>query len=226
MPALDPYNRFVVRLSPPAKPATLITSEAMESMAKSFHSHPAFALAIENQTAYARQALITFTNMGNTGPNTTKQVLDWTQFLTSKGATDTGSALTQLILSQKDLPSRPPARFVSALASLRSSLNALNQLIYQLTISNKLPMIDDDNAIDIRVSSGIVSRLADVVFQMSDKLPLVITGQLIRIKVSGEPDMLARTESWALEFADRTIAAVLRDLDENLNPFGPLLKKI
>jgi hypothetical protein len=231
MAALDPYNRFSISPLPTTRTPTLLTPEAMERMARSFHSHPAIGIALDNLGAYAGTILDTVRDATafNTQPepNLVVHVLDWTRLLTSKGATDVGSELTRLTLYEPtDSPNRPPARFISALASLRTSLAALNQLVYQATFTDKLPILDEDNVIDLKTTPSLVSTLADVVFQRSEKLALVTTGQLVRLKLPDQVDMLAQVEPWSMEFADDTIQTVLREVDENLNLFGPLLRNI
>lgn len=125
------------------------------------------------------------------------------------------------------------ARHLYALASVAASLAVLDQLVLQAVLSDQNPLVDSNNVI---TATGGRSHLAGVgttiVCQPDARIHMatVDVGDLILADGDslGVPlGELWRVESMSFQFSadlGSTLEMVMREIDGDLNPFGPLVR--
>lgn len=217
--AADPYNRYwAVELPASEEPVTILTSEVMGQMVAAFHQHPAFRTVFDNAHSI---------NSGFPPVSYAQLINRWLDKLLKSQSSDKMSNVSRLLITQpRDSLQRTSARWQTALLSLQSSLDSLNQLVYQATLSKKRPVLDDDIIIDAQINHGSVATTANVLYKFSPDQNILTHWTLVII-ASQQLDMrLGRAADWHIESADNTAEVTLREVDGNLNVFGPLLREI
>ena len=66
-------------------------------------------------------------------------------------------------------PERVALHHIAAAISIRESLACLNQLIYQAVIGSGLPVLSENNVINVKQTSTAASLALDVLYQPDDK---------------------------------------------------------
>lgn len=223
--AVDPYGRFEYEEPCGVPEGDILTAEAIEEMAASFHKHPAMKVALQSILPATR-------NM--TESKYVESMLKFNEILIKAGVFKAPDDFTNIIFSQaKDSLQRTIARHIIALTCIRASLSTLDQLIYQAILNNKLPLLNENNIIEIGpVSNNLAGNGLSILYQPSAQLFIADICDLVLVK-SEHLDMplgqLWQVEGLHHEYSQEfghTEELILREVDENLNPFGPLLEQI
>lgn len=219
--AVDPYNTFSYTPLSEVDERDLLTPEAIRLMAESFHNHPQIAVALASAEIVPEDV---------TPQEHAQQVLGMREEFLKAGARETPKWLVDIVYRQReDLPRRIYTRHIAALLSVRESLSTLNQLIYQKIFDDKLVELSDDYIIKLAGygSDGGIG----VIYQNAGLLSLSEVGDLIfaNFTLSGDPVReLCRIDHLENIMADLGAPqyAELRVIDENLNPYGALIRGI
>ena len=220
--AVDPYRNFKYEL-PEVPDGDLLSEEVLAKMASSFYEHPAMRVAIQSAQSSAVRM---------TEDKYVEAVSIFYDALVKAGASGAPGDITGRILGQsKDSPQRVIARHITALTCIKASLSVLDQLIYQAILSNKLPLLDQNNIIEVgQMSRNLVSNGLSLLYQPSEQLFRVNVYDVVLVKteIPGLPlGQLWRVETIRSEFSQEFGSSnelTLREVDENLNPFGHLLE--
>jgi hypothetical protein len=220
--AIDPYGKF--KYEPPQTlGGDILSEEVLAKMAISFHEHPAIKIAIQSAKSSA-------VNMAD--EKYVEAVSVFYDTLIKAGAYDAPHDVVSIMVGQrKDSLQRIIARHITALTCIRASLSILDQLVYQAILSNKLPLLDQNNVSEIgQMSNNFVSNGFSLSYQPSEQLFRVNVHDVVLIKLEtpGLPlGQLWHVEAIHSEFAQEFGSLnelTLREIDENLNPFGHLLE--
>lgn len=217
--ALDPYNHL--NYSPPdeIEDIEILTTEQTEGLVSAFNQHPKIAKALESSSGVPP----TFSEeyyMQNT----------WglEEDVTKAGLEVPEQLQEMKFRAPKESANRRYLRHIAAVMSIRASLSVLNQLIYQKLFMDKLLVIDETNTI----KSGpfyLGTGCSSVIFQHAGLLLLAEVGDIILLKrnVLGTPaSKLCRVglldPYLPLLSPGEPRYAELREIDENLDPYGAL----
>jgi len=220
--AVDPYTRFHYVLPDDTPKTQIFAPEAAHMIAASFREHPAVLLALETAEPFYE---------GITEGSYAEQVFKLTDGLLRAGVSRAPQGLGLLVtMESKDSPNRVVARHLGALICVRASIATLDQLIYQAILSNRLPILNDANMIEIRYrTKHLCGTGISVIYQPDEQAGIedLLTLFLIRCPPYGIPaTQLCQVETLhveaSLDFGE-TVEVGLREIDHNLNPFGPLL---
>lgn len=222
--AIDPYNRYDYKAPTEFIEIDLLKPDSMDRFANNFHTHPQIAIAIESSKAVAPD--ITEDGYKN-------DVLKMTNELAGPGPLNMSEWLKRIFYHESDTsPYRTFARHLAALASIRESLRTLNQLIRQKISYDKLAKLDEDNIIAygpyVAGPAGlpIIYQNAGIMF-LAEKDDLILAKNMA---LESHPLQL-----WRIESLDPAIIAFppgepryveLRAIDENLNPYGSLIRRL
>ena len=118
------------------------------------------------------------------------------------------------------------------LLTLRTSLWVLNELLYQAFWTEKLPFISEDSIVKLGPITSTIAGMGVSLIATPRQLESPSDPQLFLYKVPDDalPDIgLCRMElqshSYSADYGD-TIEISARAVDDNLNPYGPLLKHL
>jgi hypothetical protein len=222
---LDPYNKFQYIIPPDSIEIDILPNETIKDIAASFRNHPAIAVILEKPFPKINSA---------TETKYMKSVAKLTDILLQAGPLNAPADFIEIIFKQnKNDQRRIVARQLTAIICLRESLAVLNQLIFQAILNDKLPVLNEDNIIDIH---GPVSHVASggfsIIYQPDEQTLIVSLLDLILVKCMSlhvSIDQLGRVEMTKHEYSGdfgSTIECELRNIDENLDPFGTLLEQI
>lgn len=220
--AIDPYRKFKYEL-PEIPDGDILSEEALAKMASSFSEHPAIKVAIQS----AKSSAIKMTE-----GKYVEAVSIFYDTLIKAGAYNAPDDVISIMPGQsKDSPQRIIARHITALTCIKASLSVLDQLVYQAILSNKLPLLDQNNIIEIgQMSNNLVSNGLSLLYQPYEQLCMVNIYDvvLVKIETSGLPlGQLWHVEAIHFESSQEFGSSkelTLREVDENLNPFGHLLE--
>lgn len=220
--AIDPYGKFKYEL-PQTLGGDVLSEEVLAKMAISFHEHPAIKVAIQSAKSSAiKMADEKYAEAVSVFYNT----------LIKAGAYDAPNDIVSIMVGQsKDSPQRVIARQITALTCIRASLSILDQLIYQAILTNRLPLLDQNNVTEIgQMSNNFVGNGLSLSYQPSEQLFRVNVHDVVLVKIEtpGLPlGQLWHVEAIHSEFSQEFGSLnelTLREVDENLNPFGHLLE--
>jgi hypothetical protein len=219
--AVDPYNTFSYAPLSEINESDLLTPEAIRLMAESFHNHPQIAIALASAEIVPEEV---------TPQEHAQQVLGMREEFLKAGARESPKWLVDIIYRQREnLPRRIYTRHIAALLSVRESLAALNQLIYQKIFDDKLVELSDDYIIKL-VSYGPYGGLR-IIYQNAGLLSLTEVGDLIFANFTLSGDSVK--ELCRVDYLENILAdigapqyAEFRMIDENLNPYGALLREL
>ena len=222
--AIDPYRKF--KYEPPEIPdGDVLSEEVLAKMASSFSEHLAIKVAIQS----AKSPAIKMTE-----GKYVEAVSIFYDTLIKAGAYDAPNDVISIMFSQsKDSLQRIIARHITALTCIKASLSVLDQLVYQAILSNKLPLLDQNNIIEIgRISNNLVGNGLSLLYQPGKQLFMTNICDIVLIK--SENLYLPLGQLWQVEAVHREYSQeygsyeelTLREIDENLNPFGHLLEHI
>lgn len=220
--AVDPYNLYDYKVPSEFIEIDLLKPEDTSSLVRSFHAHSQIATVIESSKAVSSDI---------TEDGYKDDVLKMTNELYGEGPLKTSEWLDRIFhYESKTSPYRTFVRHLAALASIRESLRTLNQLIRQKISFDKLAKLDEDNIIThgpyVLSTAGI-----PIVYQNAGYMFVAEKDDLILAKnmaLTSRPLQL-----WRIEKLDPAIIAFppgepryveLRAIDENLNPYGSLVR--
>lgn len=220
--AVDPYNQFPYVIPPDIAEADILTPDATDMMASSFQEHPAIALALESAGPFAD---------GMTEQSYAQQVVRLTDELLRAGVSSAPEDLALVVATQsQDSPSRLMARHLAALICARASLATLDQLIHQAILSDRLSLLNEDSIIEIRYrTKHLCGTGISVTYQPGELVGIEDLLTLLLIKCAPYSILtahLCQVEAVHVEVSrdfGHTVQVELREIDHNLNPFGPLL---
>lgn len=223
--AIDPFNKFQYNAPLDTPACNILSQDAIDAMAKSFHRHPAIIAALDSCALITNKV---------TESHYVASVLKFTEILIREGVFNTPKELTDIAFTQsKESQYRLVARHLIALMCIRDSLAILDQLIYKAMVSDRLPVLTEDNIIDIEgpshhhAGSGL-----SLIYQPDQLASFVEVFDLVIVKCSSLQapiDLLYRVERVRMEYSrdsGQTLEVALREIDENLNPYGSLLDHI
>ena len=220
--AIDPYRKFKYEITE-TPDGDIISEEVLAKMASSFHEHPAIKAVIQS---------VKSSTIKMTEDKYIEAVSIFYETLIKAGAYDAPNAVIEIMLSKsKDSLQRIIARHITALTCIKASLSILDQLVYQAILSNKLPLLDQNNIIEIgQMSNNLVSNGLSLLYQPYEQLGKVNVYDLVLVKIEtpGLPlGQLWYVEAIHFEYSHEFGSSnelTLREVDENLNPFGHLLE--
>lgn len=219
--AVDPYNVHRYEISEQADDVTLFPQNILQKLVDSFHKHPAFPVAI------ATAQLISDLPIQE---QLAQSVIELEKIILSTGAMSSPRMLADTLYTYPDdSPQRILLRYLSALLCVKSALATLNELVFQAILSNKLPVISEDNIIEL---GSLTAHTCGQGFSLTcqpDGYINPFNMNLVLVKCSSLefPIDLCRVEEVhfqsSQDYGD-TIDFQLRLIDEQLNPYGNLLK--
>jgi len=222
--AIDPYSQFPYIVPPDVSEGDVLAPEAIQSMATSFHQHPAINMALRSMEPVVDSL---------TEDKYMKAVLKLNDSFLKAGALDAPKFTEITFTHSQDSPERIIACRLAALICVRASLATLDQLIYQAILSKKLPVLNEDNIVRIREhTSHLAGGGLSIIYQPNEQAGITDLGYLVLVKCMSLKipiDQLCRVEGINFKFSQdfgETVQVELREIDENLNPFGPLLDHI
>jgi len=223
--AVSPYSHLADVPLPNESGDDLLSKQSISAMARGFHAHPAFSVALRSNPLSAEDA---------DQFDLAQAVWQIDESIHRAGTIHEPKEINDIILkSQEGSRERTGFRHLSALVCLRESLTMLDQLVFQAVLSDnsKLPILDEDNIIDPgRWVTTYVSKGNHVLYQRDARSPRGINDYLILYlwPHGYEPvKELCHVEHLRIEYsgdAGTKAFIALRTVDENLNPFGQLLK--
>jgi len=185
--AVDPYNTLQYNAPVDTSQVDILTSEAINTMARSFHAHPAIAAVLKSPEPIVSKL---------TETQYTTSVLGFTDGLLREGVSHTPQDLTQIAFTEGHHSNhRLAARHLIALMCVRASIATLDQLVYQAILSNKLPVLTEDNIIEIGGLRGTLRRVAS---------------RSSINQIGGRPSLTLAILSWSsvCRLGDRSISSV------------------
>lgn len=222
---VSPYGHLADVPLPGVTGEDLLSSQSISTMAHSFHNHPAFSIALLNNPLSAEDS----EKVG-----LAQAVWNIDETIHRAGTIHEPKDIEDIISNnQVGAPARTAFRHLSALVCLRESLTMLNQLVFQAVLSEnlKLPVLDEDNIIDPgRWVTTYVSRGNHVIYQRDERSPRGINDYLVLYlwPHGYEPiKELCHVEHLRIDMnpdAGTKAFIALRTVDEDLNPYGQLLK--
>lgn len=220
--AIDPYGKFRYEL-PQTLGGDILSEEVLAKMAISFNEHPAIKVATQS----AKSSAIKMAD-----EKYIEAVSVFYDTLIKAGAYDAPNDIFSIMVGQsRDSLQRIIVRHITALTCIRASLSILDQLIYQAILSNKLPLLDQNNVTEIgQMSNNFVSNGLSLSYQPSEQLFRVNVHDLVLVKI--ETPRLPLGQLWHVEAIHSEFSQefgslnelTLREVDENLNPFSHLLE--
>jgi hypothetical protein len=131
----------------------------------------------------------------------------------------------------EDSQARILLRLTAAFICLRASLTVLNELIFRALLTEKLPVISDENIIQFgSLTSHFCSQGLSCTCQPDENIdPFTLGLVLVKCSFLEFPVDLCRTESIHFQMSDDIgdVAELkLRLIDDNLNPFDGLLRNM
>lgn len=221
--AIDPYNRFNFQMPSDISGQDILDKDAVAVIAGSFSKHPAMDIAATSMSAATQHM---------TEDQYIQAVLNFDMNLMKAGVFKVPEDLAAVIYSQsKDSPSRMLVRQIAALTCIRASLSTLDQLVYQAVLNDKLPLLGDNNIIEIgNLSNNLVGRGLSVIYQPGQEAQFVSVWDLALVRVPSlhmASAQLWRVEAVHLEYSQdfgTSSEVKLREIDDNLNPYRALLQ--
>jgi hypothetical protein len=224
--AVDPYSSYPYSMPADTVPARIVSEDAMAAVADAFHQHPAIRIAIEDLGSV----------VDNIQESTCHEVVrSWTESILRAGLAGPPRELDRLATLEPASSSRRlVARRVAALVCLRASIAVLDQLVYQTLVSDRLPLLNEDNIIVVKSrTSHLTGTGITLVYQPNERAD-VLADLLAVVLVRSRPARIPRAISCSLEAMryeaseeyGETVEIGLREFDDNLNPFSPLIQHL
>lgn len=222
--AVDPYGSYSYSMPVDTVPATIVSEDAMAAVADAFHQHPAVGIATQGLGSV----------VDNIQESTYHEaVLSMTEHILKAGVAGAPVELDRLAhLEPPGSSRRLVARRVAAVVCLRASMAVLDQLVYQSLVSDRLPLLNEDNIIVVKSrTSHLTGTGISLLYQPNERAPVLadlLAVALVRCGPARIPGaILCRLEAMRYEASEEygeTVEIGLRELDDNLNPFCPLIE--
>jgi hypothetical protein len=217
--AINPYNKYNYNTPTAFIECDFLSPESVNKMANAFQGHPQITIARESSAAIPDEV---------TEEIYTEDVWKMREEFVSAGPLKYPDWLKKVLNTQSETSRyRTYLRHLAALTSIRESLATLNQLIYQKIFYERLLVLDEEYIIKggpYVLGTGGIS----LVFQFAGIFYLMEPHDIILAKLvalPSEPLESCRVETFHMPFPPGEPAYVeLRVIDENLNPFGALVK--
>jgi hypothetical protein len=214
--AVNSYTDYPYFISTEGFEELLFKTEDAEEIIRSFHTHPAFAIALEKSPEinkpknidYGQTLLRLETEMVEAGPGNDPEWVE--EFKRAK---------------RTNHSSLPRFRHASALLCLRDSLANLDQLIYQALYLEKHIHIDRSLTIDYSWSTGGRGIGMWLMYLPIGIFFIIDTGDSVQVSTgeNGFKQQLFRVETHHLSTSDDPGILIMRMIDENLNAYRDLL---
>ena len=221
LPAVDPYHRYGYQFPDEVTEVELFSREEKEIISDSFMQHPAFKIIFDSMEVAQKSML---------DDQLIKAVNGLEIKLLQAGPLHTPKDLSYLAnIPEANAPERLTFRFFSALLCLRASIDILNELIFQAILVDKLPVFNNNNVLDYESVTAHLGGIGIAVLCQPDDIDMDIGLVLVKDPTLTIPVDLCRIEAIKVENSNELgdVAYVLvRLIDENLNPYGNLLKQI
>jgi hypothetical protein len=216
--AVNPYQPYPAEKIEES-PIRLISDEDAQEIAKVFHEHPAFKVALsdlsivkqnEHHEHYVQHFWELNKELVNARPG---GEVGWTErFSEARKGTDADSIFV---------------RHLAALICLRSSLGNLDQLIYQALFQPECPHLDPDVVIESMWSPRTTGLAIWLVYLPNRKLFLIHAGELVLVSLNSED-----TKNWLCQIVNQSLSGSFEDwntaellkVDENLNCYPALIR--
>ena len=223
---LSPYNRLDLQPMPEVTEIDIFAKEQTDNLIDAFQSHPHIKIAIDNTNLPLNVLMFP-------PEHYMENLWRLEEEIKAAGALERPEKFMEIVQREKsNSPRRAFLKHLAAVLSVRASLSVLNQLIYTKFFSDQLPSIDDTNLISFG-SYHFSTGGSSVVFQNGGLIFLVETDDIIVLKTNifGEIE----TKFCRVEKLDPHIPIImpgepryaeLRDIDENLNPYGILFASL
>lgn len=224
--ALNPYEQFGYEIPDDALDTFLLQPEDIELMAESFQRHRAFTIANESFLKIQEQL------QEHADDFYAKAVFSLENKLLDSGPLSTPRQLSDIFFrSAPDSVQRITHRFIAALLSIKSSLTTLDELVFQAILTNKLPVLNENNIIEFGSLVGHASGNGlTILAQSGESLsPIDIGLVLVKDRTIDIPLDLFFVEAINFQSSQDlgdTLDLHLRDVNENLNRFSRLLDNI
>lgn len=223
---LSPYNRFDLQSIPEFAEIDIFSKEQTDNLISAFHNHPQIKIAIDSASLIPTLAMF---------PEESYLQHLWQieDYIKESGALKIPERLDEIINREKQNSlDRIFSRHISAVLSLRASLSVLNELIYSKIFFDQLLCIDDDNIIKFGLYHFATGGCS-VIFQNGGLIFLVETDDIIVLKTDifgGIETRYCRVEKLdphiPIIMPGEPRYAELREIDENLNPYGILFESL
>jgi hypothetical protein len=223
---VDPYFKFKYEISGDSIDVELLDGKTIDAMASSFSNHPGCSIAARTYVLLKEEL---------TTENLAKNVWDFEQAILASGPLHSPEKLSRLMATHiRDSKKGLVFQLLASLTCVRASLGILNELIYQAIQSRKLPVLDENNVVNMGSLTGhAVSNGLSLICQPDDyNVNLGMMDRslvLIRDSVSDYPIDLCRIEMMNYQSSPELgdiVELGLREIDENLNPFSRLMQYV
>lgn len=219
----NPYLNYKYTLSVADKKAGFFPKKQTDEVIQEFHNHPGIVQAL----AYKPQSADKLDK-----EKYLQGVLAFCNRLQNVGVHDAPDELLRLALANPIQDQRGRVLMhIAGVATVRASLQTLNQLLFQAFYIDKLSLFDENNVIKIvKLNSHVVGEGITFSYAMDGSTFMVEPNDIILLDgpvVGRESVALGWVQSQKISLSDDvghigTISAWL--LDDNLNPYGGLLK--
>jgi hypothetical protein len=226
--AVDPYFKFGYQVPNDIEDISMFDEQLADAFVNALQQHPAIRIASDTN----RERMPTASGQTKAEPpDITQAVLRLETSLLNAGPLRVHNQLFQLLAtSQSGTPNSNFLDHICALTCLKATLDTINELIFQALLTPQLPTLDDNNIIDVdhfvrtSASTGFTVK-----FQATAKTGLGELGLiLMKGKILDQELDLCRIESIEVSISSDygdTVSAVVREIDENLNPYPGLLRQ-
>lgn len=223
---LNPYIQYQLNETP-VETITICDPDKLNSLAARFAEHPSMKIAeicktkldelIEENETLSEQKLI-------------KGALDLDLAIKNAGPLKSHKALWQMSIQfPHESRERYEFHLLAAITSIRASLWVLDELIFQALLVNQLPLLNEDNVIELSALTGSgVSTGYTIKFQPDSKSGFGAIGLVLTKLEYDHHDFdlgiieVANFQS-SQDFGD-LFEVVIREVDKNLNPYNRLIR--
>jgi hypothetical protein len=216
---VNPYREYPHPISTEGAEELFFKIEDAEIIIKSFQTHPAFAIALENLSEIKSAPPIDYER--------TILTLE-SELVEARPGHDAGWLEDFKMLKRVEHPSLANYRHIAALICLRDSLANLNQLIYQALYQEKLIHIDSSITIDYIWSTGGGGIGMWLMYLYMGNFIIIDTGDLVHISTGVKKGdfnkQLFRVEVHHLPPISDPGVLIMRYIDDNLNSYRDLIR--
>lgn len=218
---LDPYNSLAPVSVAEAAPAAMFNEETVHLVADAFELHPGLAVV---------QGL----NVPD-GAEDAERMLEAThvleRHLQQAGPLETPDDIFRVMV-EHDTPQRQMMKVVAAFMNLRAALGVLDQLVYQAMLRDRLPALSPDNTIAVDKAVHHAAGGGWQLLCLHDEATahmecggLALLSGLPGVVDTSQLASISRITTSMGGDIGPTLELELREIDENLSPYGGLLSR-
>lgn len=221
--ALDPYNQYRYAVPDRLEGVQFLSESELDAMVAEFAGHGGIAQARRTLPPHLSQI-----------PERRyfEDVLRLVAGLEAGGVHDAPDELVRVALhSPANAVERTALQHVAAVASVRASLQVLDQMLYQGLMDDRLPVINEDNLIKVvQRNSNVIGNGLTVVHVMDEKVGHVEPVDLILVLgevFNSDHSFLGIAHGCRFSFSHdmgTTGEISMRLLDDDLNPYPGLIE--